>query len=372
MINVLKINLNCCREAQALMHQTAINYSADYLIVSEPNKQDGPHWYLDANNNAAIINSKYAQIADPGFSEAGFRWISISGTRIYLCYRSPNTTMLDFRDFLFRLERSIRSTSEDILLAGEFNVKHSDWGSQHNDQRDEALTDMVHALGLITCNTGNSPTFKKGSILDVTFSSPNMAATLYGCSVLDVESLSDHMYIKFAISPTTSTSRSSSRKKWRIDYYKLKGALNSGPLTTDVDATCAEECAAILTTRIHEFYMTESVVGSRGMSVYWWSPEIYSLRKCSNHARRSYQRKKKRMGPAAAATEKEAAKDAKRLFVKAIKKAKEKSWKSLCDQVEHDSWGTPYKLVMGKMSSPPPLPVALPSSMGTRRPAFHI
>lgn len=37
-------------------------------------------------------------------------------------------------------------------------------------------------------------------------------------------------------------------------------------------------------------------------------------------------------------------------LTKAITKAKELCWKKLCDQVEQDHWGKPYKLVMGKLT----------------------
>ncbi|KAL4122766.1 hypothetical protein QTP88_015041 [Uroleucon formosanum] len=43
-------------------------------------------------------------------------------------------------------------------------------------------------------------------------------------------------------------------------------------------------------------------------------------------------------------------------LVYAIRKAKDEAWKKLCDDVEHNPWGLPYKLVMGKLSRPPPIP----------------
>lgn len=54
--------------------------------------------------------------------------------------------------------------------------------------------------------------------------------------------------------------------------------------------------------------------------------------------------------------EEENAKAAKRNLVHAINRAKEDVWKNLCDLVEKDPWGLPYKLVMGKLSRPPPIP----------------
>jgi len=42
--------------------------------------------------------------------------------------------------------------------------------------------------------------------------------------------------------------------------------------------------------------------------------------------------------------------------VHAIKRAKEDAWRKLCDLVDCDTWGLPYKLLMGKLSRPPPIP----------------
>jgi len=101
--------------------------------------------------------------------------------------------------------------------------------------------------------------------------------------------------------------------------------------------------------------MSKSLVRSGRKSVYWWTSDINALRKTANHARRIFQRKKKRMGPLAASAEEAAAKQAKLELVKAIKAAKDRAWKVLCDQVESDPWGTPYKLVMGKLRRHQPI-----------------
>lgn len=84
MINYcLQINLNCCKAAQALLYQTAAERSVDFIFVSELNSPEGPNWYTDSNKKAAIVNIKSAQIEDLGSGEPDFRWITISGTRVY-------------------------------------------------------------------------------------------------------------------------------------------------------------------------------------------------------------------------------------------------------------------------------------------------
>lgn len=41
---------------------------------------------------------------------------------------------------------------------------------------------------------------------------------------------------------------------------------------------------------------------------------------------------------------------------KAIKKAKEKAWKAICDPVNSKPWGNPNKIVMGRMVTRQPIP----------------
>lgn len=68
------------------MHQTVAERSVDFIFVSELNRPEGSNWYTDSNNKVAIVNAKSAQIDDLGSSENDFRWISVSGTRVYSCY----------------------------------------------------------------------------------------------------------------------------------------------------------------------------------------------------------------------------------------------------------------------------------------------
>ncbi|KAA5557234.1 reverse transcriptase family protein, partial [Pseudomonas aeruginosa] len=90
----------------------------------------------------------------------------------------------------------------------------------------------------------------------------------------------------------------------------------------------------------------------------WWSPEIARLRavsirasrRCTRHRRR---RRLRRDEPVAFAEEEarlhreyRAAKDALRL---AIRRAKEQNMERLLEALEADPWGSPYKLVRGKL-----------------------
>lgn len=121
---------------------------------------------------------------------------------------------------------------------------------------------------------------------------------------------------------------------------------------TDVDRMAVDLSSALYSA----CGITPPSTSGKRRSVHWWSPSLGTLRKTANHLRRVFQRKRRRLGPAACTEEESAAKSAKLALVKAIKYAKEQAWKQLCDEVERDPWGKPYKIVMGKLNVRSPIP----------------
>lgn len=120
----------------------------------------------------------------------------------------------------------------------------------------------------------------------------------------------------------------------------------------------ANICASKLTEDLTDLcnkVMPKKGTRKKRESVNWWNPEIDELRKLSNHLRIVYQKKLRRTVPDECQIEKEEAKTAKRNFYKTIKNAKEQSWKELCEEVEVDTWGLRYRLVMGKLIKSRPI-----------------
>jgi len=259
-------------------------------------------------------------------------------------------------DFLTRLERSLRSERTETIITGDFNAKHIDWGSPKSEQRGEALADLINALGLVIYNKGNRSTFHKGNISDLTLAAPNLARKVSGWRVLDEESLSDHFYIVFGIHLGAEINGNRIPRFPKIEFKKLESALTTGSFSQVSSCKEAEESVLALTEAIHDC-RTVTLAGRRARkSVHWWTPENGVLRKTDNHLRRVFQRKRKRVGSMNIAAEAESAKAARRNLVHAIKRAKEDAWRKICDLVECDTWGLPYKLVICKLSRPPLIP----------------
>lgn len=354
MSTFLQINLNCCKAAQALMHQMAAEEAVDFVLTSEYNREEGPNWYADTTGKAAIVNTNKMRLDKEGLGEAGFRWVKVNGLRLYSCYWSPNSTIQEYKDFVNRLERSIRSEATEILLTGDFNAKHAEWGCPRNDKRGDILLDMINSAGLVMCNKGQEPTHQKGSIIDLTIATPHTAQCMTKWKVLDKESLSDHYYILFEITPGPPKNE---MRRNKIDAKKLETLLKSDYLSRILDkCTDANQCAVEITNAINGCRPIGQIGKKARKSVHWWSPEISTLRNTANHLRRVFQRERKKHGPAGSADAKSNAKAAKRALANAIKKAKETAWRDLCDLVQKDTWGLPYKLVMDKLTRPPPIP----------------
>jgi len=177
MFKYLPIHLNCCKAAQALLHQVAAEEAVDFILTSKFHSEEGPNWHADASGKAAIVNRNKMRLDKEGLGEGGFRWVTVQGTRLYSCYWSPNSTTQDYKDFVTRLERSIRSETTEVILTGDFNAKHTEWGCPKNDKRGNILTDMINSTGLVICNKGKQSTFNKGTIIDLTIATPAQPRT---------------------------------------------------------------------------------------------------------------------------------------------------------------------------------------------------
>jgi len=145
-------------------------------MISEQNRNQikTDRWYTDAGNKAAISVVSNIAVDEVGPIEDGFRWIQIRGNRMYSYYYSPNTGISAFKDFISKLDQSIRASRVPVVVSGDFNAHSPYWGSSSEDHRGELLTDMLATNNLWVCNVGDKPTFVRGGSqthIDVTFAS---------------------------------------------------------------------------------------------------------------------------------------------------------------------------------------------------------
>lgn len=363
MIRLLQVNLGGGSAAQDLALQTAAELSAEILLVSEFYKFGKVHeqWYCDTSNRAAIAVLSSTPVGDFDVGNDGFVWVTIAGMRIYSCYWSPNTTDVDFELFLRRLEASVRASPVRVVVAGDLNAKHSAWSSPVSDGKGEALADVAQALDLAVMNCGDVPTREREaqrSYIDVTMVSSGLQHRVAGWCVMDEETLSDYRYLTYAITATLSTNNA--RTGWSIRQMDKEKFLESLATWEPADRDSAEECAqdfmSALTRGMDCSTPRRAPAGTKRKSVHWWSRDIAALRRDSNHARRTYQRKEQRHGLHTCQEEHDAAKRAKLALTNAIRRAKESAWANLCALVNDDPWGKPYRVVMSRLGVRRPIP----------------
>lgn len=126
--------------------------------------------------------------------------MSFQDLTIFSCYLRLGLTIQEFITSLSDLDDAIRARGNaSIILAGDFNAWHVEWGSRVSNPRGRALSDLASSLGLILANSGTAPTFRRGaatSIIDITF---YRGVALRDWRVSEAESLSDHNYVLFSI-----------------------------------------------------------------------------------------------------------------------------------------------------------------------------
>jgi Reverse transcriptase (RNA-dependent DNA polymerase)/Endonuclease-reverse transcriptase len=358
MTQILQINLNGCRLAQEVMCRIAEEQSADLVLITEPYRFGSrpPRYHTSADEKAAIwVAAPQLRITGlPAGAADCWTWIEAGGVRIYSCYLSPNAPFQRFTDALMDLEESIRSSALPVILTGDFNSKAPEWGSPVTNRRGTVLAEMASQLGMHAVNTGAS-TFVRGSsssVLDVTFAEDSVLGRVLGWRVLDTHSFSDHLYISFSIRGERSLTEPASVDGWAarsLDVAALIEAVafqRENLIGAADDGAGAEELACIAGDVFRfacDASMPRRSAGAKNAPVYWWNDTIAGLRRqCiawhrrarrhpdDDELRRSYRSARKELR-------------------NAIKASKARCWREMCESVNADPWGKPYKLVRQKL-----------------------
>jgi len=383
MIRCLQINLNKCAVAQNIMEQTVSTRGVQVLFVSEQNRNlDASRWIKSKDGLSAVALTVAAEFpVEESGAENGIAWLRCSGITMFSCYWTPHCLLSAFQSFLNRLDRAVRLVGgPNVIVAGDFNAKSSEWGSDVNNDRGAALGEFAASLGLAVCNVGTTPTFQRReqlSVLDVTFSRGPLCDVEAWTVITNVESRSDHRYISFRIRESARTPDSPRElmertKGWAV--RKLDRALATehlrgnaaerpdpdGPITAD---SLAEDLAAHLGAACDASMPPKAPMGHRRPK-HWWTEEIADLRRQCLATRRRHQRAAtklhRRTGGTATAEHLQALADeaeARRVEARhaaaslrvAIRTSQKRCWTELCHQVDTDPWGLPYRLVTKKL-----------------------
>ncbi|CAB3252341.1 unnamed protein product [Arctia plantaginis] len=256
-----------------------------------------------------------------------------------------------------------RLVSGHVLVLGDFNAKSIARGSPATDARGEAVEEWAASVGLCLLNRGSTNTCVRqqgGSIVDLSFATPAVAARVRNWCVLEeVETLSDHLYIRFELSRSQDPSRGHAARRpsrfprWavaKLDRDLLEEAaiihswLSPQAPTEEVDMGAGRFCDAI--TQICDAAMPR-VRGCRPprQEVYWWSQELADLRAACVRARRSLTRSRRRHRGVVEEVDRlhEDYREARKTLRLAICRAKDACREEMLESLERDPWGRPYR-----------------------------
>ncbi|XP_026746947.1 uncharacterized protein LOC113508189 [Trichoplusia ni] len=354
-------NINHSARAQDLLLQTMAEWSIDVAVVAEPYFVPArDNWLGCADGSVAIIGGT---LIDPS---RGRGWVAAvsDGIAVVGAYFSPNKSLADFEGFLVELGAVVnRYHPRPVLVLGDLNAKSSAWGSPVTDSRGEVLEEWAVTTGLVILNRGSEYTCVRqrgGSIVDVSFASPSVAGRVRDWRVaVEVETLSDHRYIRFDVSAQTANGRHPTTPindgpRWalkRIDRELLEEAAlvqswiwesaTDGPV--DVEAVALWFRGAM--TQICDASMPRVSQRSARRRVYWWTDEIARLRVECVAARRRYTRyrRRRRRDPVEEGALYEVYRASKETLWLAIGDSKSRAREELLGSLDRDPWGRPYR-----------------------------
>nr|XP_012145702.1 PREDICTED: uncharacterized protein LOC100883183 [Megachile rotundata] len=308
-----------------------------------------------------------------------FRWGELVVVGVYAPPRWP---LAEFEEMLDRVGQVVsRCPTQRVLVLGDFNAKARQWGSPGTDARGEAALDWAAARELLLLNRGSVSTCVRPqgeSIVDLTWASPAAARDVASWRVVEeVETLSDHRYIRVDFSSDTPCRRGRRPppKRWALKRLD-KDMLVAAAVAASWPASPARQVADV-EGEARWFRDTVQDICSVGMpratprprrGAYWWTPEIASLREACLPKRRQCLRARRRRNrdPAAEQVLWSDYRDAVVAVQTAIRESKDRSWDEFLGSLERDRWGRPYKLVMGKLRPwAPPITESLdPQTLG--------
>lgn len=363
---ILQANLQRSRLAQDLLFQQAYEEKADLVIISEPYSTTmGDHWYADSTGTAAvwIRNSSKLPVINTG-KGGGYVWVTTPDITYIGCYLSPNEGIEAFRRKVENLEEAARDIPGEVIVAGDFNAKSSVWGMTWTDSRGREVTEMAARLDLVFLNEGTTSTFRRsgcrGTIIDLTMATTRVASRVRDWRVHECYTASDHQHIGFVIEEPDHRIRkieSNLKTGWRVsklDTAALRAVLAKSTIREPPGPTPTRETSEAIVNDtmklIHKgcnAAMPKYKCGYQRKPAYWWTEDIAELRRRCLRARREHLRARRRGNDGDLTGENY--KTAKKTLVRAIKVSKVQSWKRLCEEVNENTWGRGYQIVMKRM-----------------------
>ncbi|KAL6418732.1 hypothetical protein ACFW04_011826 [Cataglyphis niger] len=186
MNSIIQINLNRSPRAFDLLQQNMRELNIGVAAISEPP-------FISNRANRFYSSNGLAMI----FHDSG-----LTGASPVLAFQGNNVVVVRMGENFWNLWMNwtmlLPTQRTKILICGDFNSKSKLWGSPFSDERGTTIDEWAAASDLRLLNTGSDPTCIRAqgcSIIDLTWASPGLARYISSWQVLDLSTLSDHVYI---------------------------------------------------------------------------------------------------------------------------------------------------------------------------------
>ncbi|XP_076660075.1 uncharacterized protein LOC143363362 [Halictus rubicundus] len=292
---------NCPQLAHYLLPQAALELKADLILISEPLYNPG-NWLYSTKGTAAIwVTENNGIIRQEDGDKIGEDFVAVRIRNIIFVsiYLSPSTTEDAYAlkiDRILEFVKQEKSKGRSIILGGDFNARSPAWGSEEQNTKGTILLD----------------------------------------SLLTREHIQGLTKLKEALDRSLAEEEINEGNQWSMEQ--------EGKFLTLIKKVCEESLEKIGQGK-----------GCRRRNNPWWNQEIKEERAKVQKLRRKIQRARKRKRN----EEREILtfldeKGKKRLQIM-ISKEKNRTWNELCESIEKDPWGKPYKTIIrrAKKGSPP-------------------
>ncbi|CAB0044541.1 unnamed protein product, partial [Trichogramma brassicae] len=249
-----------------------------------------------------------------------FAWARIGGIFFFSVYAPPRLSEREFSALLANITEEARGR-RPLVIAGDFNAWSTEWGCRKTRPRAPILLDSLALLDAVLLNTGDVPTFngrQGSSIVDLTFVCETLAPRVKSWTVSGRYTHSDHQAIFFEIEDTGTSTRPSMRQSCKWNARTLDaGRFSATVSSASVAPGTAEDMASSLMSVITGAYSSRD--RGAGMTT----------------------------KPTARTTPQQGVFCAWR-----SRPAKRRCWRQLCDEVNNDVWGKPYRIAMSRLGCP--------------------
>ncbi|CAB0038652.1 unnamed protein product [Trichogramma brassicae] len=347
MMRILQLNLNHCEAAQDLLCDTISKLRIDVAILCEQYKNLAPPitWLADADGQAAIWVHGGIPVHERPVRVHPY----------FTVYAPPRLSEREFSALLANITEEARGR-RPLVIAGDFNAWSTEWGCRETRPQATILLDSLALLDAVLLNTGDVPTFngrQGSSIVDLTFVCETLTPRVLSWTVSELYTHSDHQAIVFEIEDDGASSRPSTRRSYRwnartIDVDRFSAVVSSASVAPATAEDMASSLMSVITGAC-DASMSKANPRRRREPVNWWTPVIADLRRSCLRARRLFQRSRGRHDKE---TNSANYTSARRLLRVAIKTSKRRCWRQLCDEVNNDVWGKPYRIDMSRLGCP--------------------